>query len=75
MHTFAFEPTTDMLSFYVVYMAHHIKPNSVAQYLSGIINMLQLLFPNARATHHHLLITRSLAGMRHLQGFIPTTHK
>ena len=40
MHDFALEPTANMLSFYVVYMAHHIKPSSVTQYLSGIINTL-----------------------------------
>ena len=63
MHAFALEPTTNMLSFYVVYMAHHIKPNSVAQYFSGIINTLQLLFPNAHAARHHPLVTKSLTQM------------
>ena len=66
MHDFALEPTANMLSFYVVYMAHHIKPSSVTQYLSGIVNTLQLLFPNAHATRYYPLVTRSLTGMRYL---------
>jgi hypothetical protein len=33
-HNFPIEPTPDTLSYFVVYMSHHIKPNSVDTYLS-----------------------------------------
>ena len=45
LHNFPLEPTLDTLSFYVVFMAHHIKLNSVSQYLSGIISTLEPYFP------------------------------
>ena len=64
-----------MLSFYVVFMAHHIKPTSVVQYLSGIINCLQLPFPSAWAAHHDLLVNKSLMGMQRLHGFVLTSRK
>jgi len=35
LHDFPIEPTPDTLSFYVVYMRHHIKPTSVKSYLSS----------------------------------------
>ncbi|KIJ24417.1 hypothetical protein M422DRAFT_194709 [Sphaerobolus stellatus SS14] len=49
-HNFSIEPTTDTLSFYVVYMCHHIKPASVSAYLSGICHSLEPYFPNVRST-------------------------
>src|SRR5882724_12631694 len=38
-------PTIDTLSFYVVFMCHHISPKSVTAYLSGICNSLKPHFP------------------------------
>ena len=45
-HHFSITPTPDTLSFYVIYMSHHISPSSVASYLSGICNRLQPFFPD-----------------------------
>jgi len=38
--------TNDTLSFYVVFMCHHINPHSVNVYLSGICNTLEPHFPD-----------------------------
>ncbi|KIJ47457.1 hypothetical protein M422DRAFT_164044 [Sphaerobolus stellatus SS14] len=35
-------PTSNTLSFYVVYMCHHLKPITVSTYLSGICHLLEL---------------------------------
>ena len=43
-HSFPVDPTPDTLSFYSVYSAHYIKPDSVSSYLSGICNQLEPLF-------------------------------
>jgi len=58
-----------MLSFYVVFMCHHIKPNSVSQYLLGIVSSLEPHFPNVCEARNGLLISYMLAGMWELQGF------
>lgn len=36
LHHMPLEPTKDTLSLYTVWMCHHIKPDSVDSYLSGI---------------------------------------
>src|SRR5882724_6999359 len=46
IHQIPINPSTDTLSFYVVFMAHHIKPTSMSQYLSGIVSSLEPHFPN-----------------------------
>lgn len=61
-HDFAVEPTPDSLSFYVVYMCHHIKPKSVKSYLSGICNQLEAFYPNVRDIRHHKLVSKTLVG-------------
>ena len=48
MHDFAIEPTVDTLTFYIVYMSHHISPRSVKTYLSGLVNQLEPDFPSIR---------------------------
>jgi hypothetical protein len=47
-HNFPIDPTPDTLSFFVVFMCHHIKPKSVESYLSGICNQLEPFFPIVR---------------------------
>ena len=69
-HSFPVEPTPDTLSFYVVYMAHHIKPKSVMSYLSGICNQLEPFYPDVRSHRQHWLVTKTLTGCRKM---LPST--
>jgi len=48
LHSFALNPTPDTLSFFIIFMAHDIKPISITQYLSGIVNSLESYFPDIR---------------------------
>jgi hypothetical protein len=68
IHGFPIDPTPDTLGFFVVFMSHHIKPASVAAYLSGICNTLKPHFPLFHSAHNSPLVSRSLAGMRKLWG-------
>ncbi|KAJ3871468.1 hypothetical protein F5051DRAFT_306362, partial [Lentinula edodes] len=45
-HDFSIDPTTDTLSFYIIYICHFIKPKSVSSYLSGICNQLEVFYPD-----------------------------
>ena len=67
LHNFPIEPTADTLSFYVVFMSHHIEPRSVDSYLSGICNQLEPFFPNIRGVRRSNLVTRSLKGCKRLR--------
>ncbi|KAF8835232.1 hypothetical protein BDN67DRAFT_913386, partial [Paxillus ammoniavirescens] len=40
----------------------HIKPQSVAVYMSGIVRELEDHFPDVRAVRSHPLVVRTLAG-------------
>lgn len=60
LHSFPIEPSPDMLSFYVVYMCHHIKPKSIKSYLSGICNQLETFYPSIHTTCQSYLITHTL---------------
>ena len=75
LHSLPLNPTPDTLSVYVVFMCHHIKPISVMQYLSGIVNSLEPCFPDVRNNCPSILVTRMLAGMRKLCGFMGTQCK
>jgi len=75
LHSLPLDPTPDTLSFYVVFMSHHIKPISIMQYLSSIVNSLELNFPNVRNNCQSILITCMLASMRKLCGFTGMQHK
>ena len=55
-------PTEDTLSFYVVYMSHHISPRSVTTYLSGIVQQLEPFYPFIRETRNSKLVQRILQG-------------
>ena len=46
LHNLPVEPTPDTLSFFVVFMSHHIEPRSVSSYLSGICQQLEPYFDN-----------------------------
>jgi hypothetical protein len=68
LHKRPIEPTADTMSFYVVYMSHHIKPDSVDTYLSGICNQLELHFPNVRSIRSSHMVSRTLRGCKRLYG-------
>lgn len=74
IHNFSVEPTVDTLSFYTVFMCHHIKPDSVDSYLSGICNQLEHLYPDVRSNRKHHLVTRTLAGCKRMMN-TPTVRK
>jgi hypothetical protein len=73
-HGFSIDPTPDTLSFYTVYMCHHIKPESVNSYLSGICNQLEPYYPHARPNRRHQLVARTLRGCKKLRA-VATTRK
>jgi hypothetical protein len=66
LHNRSIEPTLDTLSFYIVFMSYHIKPQSVESYLTGICSMLEASYPNVRDIRRHRVITRCLAGCKKL---------
>jgi hypothetical protein len=61
-HGFPVEPTPDTLSFFVVYMCHHISPRSVSTYLSGLVSQLQPFFPDIKAARHSRVVRQTLQG-------------
>lgn len=67
MHSFLLDPTPNTLSFFVVYMSHHIEPRSVGSYLSGVCNHLETFFPDARQNRNAPLVKKTLAGMKKLR--------
>jgi hypothetical protein len=62
------EPTAETLSLYTVYMCHHIKPDSVDTYLSGICHQLEPYFPEVRQIRKARLVHRTLEGCKRLRG-------
>ena len=62
MHHFSLEPTPDTLSFFVVYMSHHISPHSVKSYLSGLVQQLATDFPSVKETRTSALVTKTMKG-------------
>jgi hypothetical protein len=67
MHHFSLEPTTDTLSFYIVYMCHHINPRSVKTYLSGLVQQLEPEFPAIREIRTSPIVTKVMKGCLKLQ--------
>lgn len=68
MHDLPVEPTSDTLSFYTVYMCHHLVPDTVSSYLSGLCQQLEPYFPNVRPARHSPLVERTLKGCRCIRG-------
>lgn len=68
IHNFPVEPTEETLSFFVVYMSHHIKPDSVGTYLSGICHQLEPYFPDVRTARRSSIVSRTLKGCKRLKG-------
>jgi len=48
LHHLALNPTIDTLSLFVTFMAAHINPRSVDNYLSGICSILEEFYPEVR---------------------------
>src|SRR6266436_5774152 len=67
-HHFPIQPTPDTLSFYIVYMSHHIQPRSVKSYLSGICAELEMTWPEIREISSSRIVTRTLTGCIKLLG-------
>ena len=74
LHNFPVEPTADTISFFTVFMCHHIKPDSVDTYLSGICQQLEPYFPSVRDIRKSMLCKRTLTGCKRLRG-LPTKRK
>ena len=74
LHQFPLHPTSDTLSFFIVYMSHRIKPSSVKSYLSGICAELEPIWPDVHSIRSSPLVTKSLAGCHKLFGS-PATQK
>ena len=62
LHDFPFEPTIDTLSFFIVFMSHHISPRSVKSYLSGIVQQLEPDFPSIKEIRVSPLIAKVMKG-------------
>jgi hypothetical protein len=64
LHNCDVEPTEDTMSFFVVWLTHHIEPQSVDTYLSGIVSRLEPHFPRVRDVRMSLLVSRTLKGCK-----------
>ena len=68
MHHFPIEPNPDTLSFFVVYMSHHIRPKSVKSYLSGLVQQLEPDFPSVRAVRNSRVVVKVMKGCLKTRG-------
>lgn len=68
LHKLPIEPTPRTLARYIVFMSHHISPNSVDSYVSGIINQLEPTFPGVRSIRTSPLVSRTIRGCKRLRG-------
>lgn len=66
LHLFEINPTEDTVSFFTVYMSYHIRPHSVASYLSGIQTQLEPFYPHIHAVCRSALVTKTLQGCKRL---------
>jgi len=74
MHNHPLDPTPDTLSLFTVYMHHHIKPDSVGTYLSGICHQLEPYFPDVHSSRNSTLVHCTLQGCKRMQA-VPTSRK
>ena len=68
LHDFPVDPTPETLSFYTVYMSHHINPRSVNTYLSGISQQLEAHFPTVKEARNSTLVRRTFQGCMRMRG-------
>ena len=74
IHDFPLNPTAETLSLFTVYMCHHIKPNSVATYLSGICQQLEPYFLSICSARNSALVHSTLQGCKRLHA-VPMSRK
>jgi len=74
LHNFPVEPTPETLSFFIVYMSHHISPHSVKTYLSSLTNQLLPFFPDVQEARQSHLVKKTLQGCLKLKSK-PTSRK
>ena len=68
MHDLPVDPTPQTLSFFTVYMCHHINPRLVNTYLSGISQQLETIFPAIKEAQNSILVHRTLQGCMWMRG-------
>lgn len=74
LHHLALDPTVDTLSLFVTFMAAHINPRSVDNYLSGICSLLEEFYPHVRENRRSRLVARTLRGAKRRYG-VPVRRK
>ena len=62
LHDLPVEHTPETLSFFTVYMCHHINPRSVNSYLSSISQQLETNFPSVKEARNSTLVHCTLQG-------------
>ena len=62
LHHLPIQPNEETMSFFVVFMSHHIQPRSVEKYLSGIATELQPYFPTVQQVTMAPLVRHTLRG-------------
>ena len=68
LHGLPVDPTPETLSFYTVYMCHHVNPRSVNTYLSGISQQLETHFPAVKEARNSTVVRRTLQGCMRMRG-------
>ena len=61
IHDCPITPTVDTLSFFIVYMSAHIRPDSIVVYLTGVCNHLESEFPKVRQHRTNPIVKHTLA--------------
>lgn len=74
LHRLALDPTVDTLSLFVTFMAAHINPRSVDNYLSGVCSTLEEFYPEIRQNRRSRLVSRTLRGAKRRYG-VPIRRK
>jgi len=62
------EPSLKTLSFFTVYMCHHINPHSINTYLSSIVQQLENTFLMVREAHNSIIVCCTLQGCMQMKG-------
>lgn len=68
LHHFPIEPTANTFSYFITFMATHINPRSVDNYLSGICSQLEEYYPSVRDVRKTRLVARTLRGAKRRYG-------